>query len=731
MSKNKRREAATAPKSPPTPHPSSFHLPLFWMGLAALAWVLFVLVKFYSVRGAPWGGLGVVLGELTDIHFFHAYMGKVVSSAAVAAVLAWLTYESGNWLLDRILGREGLRAFDRWSLGVALGVGLLSYFTFGLGAARLWYPSVFWGSAALAAILLWRQRHTPFMFDAAGPDSRAPAHAFWKASLITLFFVMILGQIAPETFYDALYYHIAIPNLYRIAHRIYDVPTMLFSNFVLTIQFYFGLALTLGSELSGKLLHGFMALSLAAGFFALSERFFSRAVGLVGAVFFLSTPIVGMNVITTGTDVGWAALHVASAYALVVALTGGERRWLILAALLTGISASCKYPGFPYIPIASLLVFYGYKRDLNRSWPEALRATVLFAFAAGLIVVPILIRNVIFHHNPLYPFLGTKFGTPLITAQNWEIFIGDANTRRLANEFSSPETFLNFILHPWHSTMGGLSNGDFVGPLFLMALPLMFFFRAPNLAFKILRRYTIALWLLWMVSSTTPRYGMPALALVSLLFAEMIVRGFKGSAWRPLILACMGFGCLMNMSWFLWILHSNDGLQVVRGVTKESDLLSDSRSGYPTPPYLGIEWMNQNLPKGSKILVAGEARTYYTQHMVVPSSVPDPQPVVAWSNEASDSRAFLKTLRDQGITHIYLNMAEAVRTENYPLFRWTPQGWSIFQEFWNHHVRYLWGETRMEPGNPRVQFVYEILSDEEAAKPHLPPENPFARWEKK
>lgn len=714
-------------RKPVEPVPVHFRFSLAILAPLLAAWALLVLWIYVPQRALPGGYLLAVLDRFTAMGFFHRYLLTVIKSAAVALWIGWVSFEIGNWGLDRLLGRDALRPLERLALGTALGCGALAFLTLALGAARLWYPGVFVGLLALLSLALAFQRHT-LTFKSEESAQPVPARVFWIAALSVFFLLLLLGDSSPEVFYDALYYHIAVPNLYQLAHRIYSVPTLLFSNFVLTLQMYFGLGMTVGGVLSAKMLHGLLTVMLAITYFAFGQRFFSRAAGWLAALFYLSMPLVGMNAVTTGTDVAWSALQVAAAYALTVALQDGNKRWLVAAALLTGISASCKYPGFPYVPIASALVLWTFRKDLQRSWRESLSMALLFAVVAGLVIVPYLIRNIVFHGNPLYPFMGTHFGTPRIDPHYWDIFVGDANTRRLVSEFKSASAFFHFIAHPWFITFSGQGNGDYVGPLYLILVPFLFIYRSPNLAFRILRRYAGLLWLLWMASSTTPRYGLPALAIAAILFADMVIRGLSGSKWRAPILILVSVGVVMNLTSFLWIIFIQDGWRVVGGLMSEKEYLANTHSAYPTPPYAGFEWMNTNLPAGSKILIAGEARSYYSKHPVIPSSVPDPQPIVQWAQESADAAALSRRLRAEGVTHIFLNFAEAVRTESYGLFPWDAHSWAVFSDFWKRDVGLAWQDQKMERENPRSQFVFALLNEEDAARPHPEPPNPFERW---
>ncbi len=668
-----------------------------------------------------------MIDSLTTIGVFHAYAFKVLKASLVAGALTLWAYQCGCFLVRRVFGVVALDAPSRWALGSALGFGVLAFGTFALGAAGFWRAEAFWGVAALCGAFFLIKERTPWG-DKKGPQAKVPWKPMWVMLLVFFFLLVFLGETTPEIFYDALYYHIAIPNLYQVVGRLIDVPTLLFSNFVLTIQWLFGLAMTMASEQAAKLLHGSCALLTVAAFMAMERKYFSPGAGWIASVVYLSTPIVGINVISTGTDVAWSFLQLSAALAFLRALLEPSKKSLALAGTLAGLAASCKYPGLAYLPVAVLILAWKRKSEDKSAWPAVFHDVLWFSVPAFLMVCPLLGRNIVFHGNPLYPFGGTTWGHPPIDPHYWSIFVSDAHARNFHNTFETFESTKRYLLHPWYFTMTGNDNGTWVGPLFLMALPLAFVVSSPKPAYRWLARFAGALWLLWMLTSDTPRYGLPALAIASMIFGEAIILGFPNGAARFCGFGAISLAALANVMGLLSVIFFQDGWRVTGGQIKESTYLAEMHGSYPTPPYSGFAWMNANLPKGSVILVAGEARTHYSVHRVIPSSVPDPQPLVVYARNAADDQAMAAQMRADGITHIFLNFVEAVRTESYGLFPFKEDDWMRFEKFWQKNVELIWKEERFVQGNPKGLYVYRILSPQDAVKPHPAAPNPLERW---
>ena len=158
----------------------------------------------------------------------------------------------------------------------------------------------------------------------------------------------------------------------------------------------------------------------------------------------------------------------------------------------------------------------------------------------------------------------------------------------------------------------------------------------------------------------------------------------------------------------------------------EHDYLAEYHPTYPRPDYEALDWMNNNLPAGSKVMVAGDSRTYYTRIAVVPSSIFNTQPIVQAARKAKDGAGMAQLLREQGVTHLLVNFGEAVRTESYGLFPWDTQSWAVLEDFWHKYVRLVWMSAHPPNPYPKALFVYQLQPNTEApGDPTQAPPNPF------
>ena len=721
------------------------------MGLL-LAWFLIVLFFYFKHANLLFEYVSFLFQHRGHFSLWHMYSLKALGSLALAAWIVWAAIQYGARLLARMSPVSPISRLEKHVFSAALGFGILSFSTFALGVLRLWYASVFWLLLIVATgWLVWKRSAEPTTparqtFSEASPyRARAsrvclgsPAMRGWQwfaAGLLAITAVIFLvGDLSPEVFYDSLHYHLAIPNLYLISHRIYDQPNVAYSSLVMTVDLAWGFALTVGNEITAKLLHGAAALLLMASFVAFERRYLTPGAGMLGGLFFLSMPLVGMNATTAGTDIAVSALQSIAIFTLVRALVETHeepqtRHWLRLSGVFTGLTASCKYTCLPAIPVACAVIVWWKRYRERREWKAIARQVTIFAVPAVLVVIPYFVKNIIFHHNPVYPFAATFWGEPRLSLENWRNLASDTQPRRFG-DFTNARSLVQLTLHPWLITMTGRTSLDFIGPVLLGLLPVTLLARPSGKAYGLLTRYCLGLWAVWFLTTSTARFAMPLFAMASLVVADALLRT-GGGVFKRTVLALSLAIVATNLYFMVFFIANSENWRVLFGQLSERNYLADAHPTYPAPSYEAFEWMNQHLPAGSKVLQVGDTRTLYTRVPVVPSSAYNNQMIMEVA-QAPTADAMARRLREQGITHIFINFGEAVATESYDLFPWDPRSWAVLEEFWSRYPQLIWVSYRPDPANLKGLFVFKLRSDEESKQPLLPPSpNPLVRWKPK
>ena len=134
-----------------------------------------------------------------------------------------------------------------------------------------------------------------------------------------------------------------------------------------------------------------------------------------------------------------------------------------------------------------------------------------------------------------------------------------------------------------------------------------------------------------------------------------------------------------------------------------------------------MKFINSELPRDSRVLFAGETRGFYCERRFIAPSVNDVHLLVLFARESSTPEEMQAKISASGITHIFLNLAEALRLDrSYQLFQWDERSIAVFNAWWDRYARLIWSDMRNAPGEFRLLFVYRI-----AAAPGTPPDRNY------
>ena len=724
MAKNKKREAAKQ-ASAAVPADKS-RIPSWLVFPVSAAWIIIVLVNYRRESG-----FFMVNPFAVPLWLAHldraAELFRYFPQLAVIAVFSVFAFMTGGVLLKAVAGagNEDIKELEWFLFSLGLGFGALSLFTLGLGFLGFlnkYAMSALLGAGFLAGAVRFRK-------DLGGQISKLFAEIkkirFSKFDLVLIFILFLYAgavlvvTFAPEIFYDSLVYHLATPAFYVQEGRVAAEPFNLHSASPLLMQMLYAAALIFSDDTLAKLIHFATGFFLLGTLFAAGRRYASVTAGLLACVIFGSIPMAGMNLGVTGVEIGSAWFTALAMYALILfsARESAEEprvfdRTLLLAGIFAGLACGTKYPAL-FTVIGGMAVIF-YRRPAGagpRNIGLAARQALFFGIVAGLVFSPWLLKNLFFHGNPLYPYFGKIFGGQQVDPFKWAILNSDCFSRDMGAVFKSFDNFLHFIFHPWYLTMSGTGSADFLGPAVLLCVPLLFLFRPAKPALRHMAVFIAVMWGLWCVSTSMPRYLLPTLAVISVLFAALIT-GAGNKALRWTLQGILIMISLYSAQWLNMIAESQDGWRVVFGLEDKSTYLGSQHSTYPTPYYPAMEYINASLPPDSKVLFAGEGRSFYCKRRFVPVSVYDIHPLVRFARASSTPEEMQAKIAAAGITHIVLNLAEAIRlagpSGDYRLFQWDADSIKVFNAWWARYAELVWSDVRNSRQEYRLLFVYKI-----------------------
>ena len=239
--------------------------------------------------------------------------------------------------------------------------------------------------------------------------------------VIVFFFVVVVLSIivlswVPPVSRDALTHHLAVPKLYLKHGGIYEIPEIKFSYYPMNLDLLFLIPLYFGNDIVPKYIHFSFALLTAGLVFGYIKRRLGTIYALVGAVFFLSIPVILKLSITAYVDLGL----VLFTFAAIIQLfkwheSGFKPKHLIFSALFCGLAMGTKYNGLVVFFLLTMMVVYlvrkrpfgKHRTDLKQV--HALLYAAIFIFVSLLVFSPWLMRNFAWTGNPIYPLYNKWF----------------------------------------------------------------------------------------------------------------------------------------------------------------------------------------------------------------------------------------------------------------------------------------------------------------------------------
>lgn len=716
-----------------------------------MLWAVFILYRYLQQYPLSFAVFESVLPSQTFFPAISVLLNELWNLFLWCGILAG-AFAAGFYLLG-LLKLNWHSVLERFVFSVSVGYAVLSLLILALAAVHFLYPAVMIGLwLAGVGAFAWLIRSTENRVILVQIKREGFSFIFKENFVMFRVFVWIFLAVGlmmafvPELFYDALVYHLGVPNLYLQEHGLVRIPGAT-SKFPLLWQTLYAFGLSLTDEMIPKLMHWSSGLLILLGCGSLAKRFALGQAGIFAGLVFLSVPMVQMNLWTAGIDVGSCLYAFLAVYALIVWIDQKKvlnrppeetRSWIILTALMSGFCFGSKYQG-GMIAAALFLIWIVFQLMME---PKNIKAFIIDALWFGIVltltICPWLAKNFWDTGNPLFPFLSPVFDklklqTYHMDPEQWVAFIGE-NRRYLVDSWK------DYWQLPWIWTFKAdqQSSLSYPGSFFLAFLPLTF------LAFKNFKERWIqllaaflGLFFIFSFNSThLTRYhlqGYPALCFFygmgfSILWA-------KKDAFSKLSKV------LFSVIFFLIMLENlQTGIFIMQNSYRPWDLLAgqESRESYrmythsglnPYPSNVMFRWMEKNLPRNTRTLFIGESKPFDLQRPYLYTDVHGQNPLITWSTQTSSPDDLYKKFQERGITHLLVNFVEAYRTYGYKMIKWEPESYRNFELFWNSHVRQAHQEVipeRLFRSQPEGIMLYEVLPEDAAKAKGAPPVNPLA-----
>ena len=508
---------------------------------------------------------------------------------------------------------------------------------------------------------------------------------FAAAYVLHVLWIILLASVPPIS-RDALTHHLAVPKLWVEYGGIYERPDILFSYYPQLLDIFYMLPVALGHDIAAKYLHFMFALLTALLIYLFVRRRTGPSWAALGGLLFLTLPLIVKLSVTVYVDLGLVFFTTAALFSMAIWLEDtGRTRWLVLAAVCSGLALGTKYNALVSFLVLSLLVpfFYLYRRENPHTEQlNAVKFGVLFVALSVLVFSPWLIRNYSLTGNPLYPLAQGVFAqsaaelTPVDEAadadthvravlreqsSNTEKPLGPLLTRRLVHEESLPYT----LMIPLRIFFEGEDDNPkyFDGRLnpFLFLLPLAFLVLAKRARFRhreplLFGAYALLIIVLvflltdmrlrWVATIVPP---LVVLAIYGLRTVhDLLASRFGAMPWASAVTGLLIAAYFVPNMLYAYALY--DKIDPVPYVTGKRDYATYIRQH--RPEYAAISLANHIVPPGKKVLglFLGNRRYYFSADAILVTQV-----FTSVAERSVSGDAIADRLLDLGYSHLVVH----------------------------------------------------------------------------
>lgn len=656
--------------------PSGRRLRAAWhtaLAAVSLVWlVYFLIIRYFRRLWAPPEGVASILawsweGEPVPYFFLEA-LTRAAGALAGAGCLVAATTVVGLGLSRRLRWSYGARA-EAAAVGASLGLGIFSLAGLLLAAAGFYRPTpLVWTVILLTLVgLRWffGRAHPLILRDSDAPVAPRRGRSRWWTWAVRLALACaLLAALAPPTDYDAVWYHLYFPRLYLEAGRLVDLPTEGPSLYPMTWNLWYGYGLVFGGPIAATLLH-FAALPLTAALIARTvRRVVPQASAALAVALFAATPIVLWEASAAYLDLAVAFHTTVLLYALLRYAQQPERQWLLIAALNLGLALASKHLALVSLAIAvpGLWLLLLVRR---RGWRASSGAVVALTTIALAVALPWYWRSWAATGNPVFPELTSIFG---FAGGRWSPET-EQGLQEFFDRFGTSRSLGELLALPWDVTLHAVRYGGILGPLFLLALPLLAL-RRLRWGAAVLLTFSLAYGTLWAspIASFQLRWLVPVVPCLAILAAlavgrwRALLRAGLGRRAAPIVTGTVGIVLLLQLPFFTplhersriewegWVPHTLHGLPLAVVLGAEPARYYLARK---IPTYAVWQVANRDLPLDAVVLAYSEGDNLYGLRRRLPAFAPQLRETV-WA-PAEEAGTALQRLRELKVTHVLIH----------------------------------------------------------------------------
>ncbi len=573
----------------------------------------------------------------------------------LAALTGFLAVAAGVAAVGRALLR--LVGTGRGAvLTAALGAACASAVWTGLALAGLARGAVAAGWIVAMVVAGWPVLRSGWAHRA---DLRPVLARWWPVAAMLV--LLLPPALVPETEVDSLTYHLALPDGYARAGKMFLAPASFLDGYWQGQEALHLPALLWGCEPAAKLVSLGGALLLAAATVALGRGAVPGSAHPWLAATMLAAPPVFAAATRSKNDALAAALVAA---ALVARAGGAGRGHAVLAGLLCGAAAGIKSTAAIALP--ALLLTFALAPAGRRLAPAAIALC-----AAGIPVLPWLARNGLELGNPLFPALLGSLPAPglgLVHRDRSDRYLFTWADAAPGDPVGAAAALVAVIGGAAPAIGAGLLLLPFAGGL------------AP--AVRILAWFTLAFVPVWLaVFPWLSRFAVPALAPLTVL-AWAALAGAPDAARRVRIAGgtTLIAGVAVALGSPAWTTRP---LWCAAGLESRSGFTAAAERTYAE----AVRAVVEVVPGDERVLVFGEWKSYPSGGRLQASWIADTPPAQALARACATPARIAVRLRQRRVTHALVNIPQSAfwarMTGEFP---WDAAAAGRWAAFWDAHA---------------------------------------------
>lgn len=567
--------------------------------------LLFFLVLFSSL---------IIVNELSVSYFSH------IVFPFIKALILFADVFCAGFLVQKFFRSKNIE------FGDAIGYGLISttLLFYLLSFFKILSPTAIYLFVILPVLLvLIGIRHNK------GPLFKAFRSVFQLPGYIYFFFLFpFIYASLPPTFYDALVYHLGIPNLFLLNGGMTETTQFLYANTSIFYELALIPSVFLG-DLVPRFFHFFLGIVLVFEVVKFGAEFFDLKRKSIIFLSLVSIPMCMFLLTTVKNDL-------LSALFILLGIKHYLKNEHIPSGLFWGFSVGIKY--FNILPMGIFFIVSAVKkRKID------LKKTAIFGMIVFCILSPLLLKNIVFQNNPLFPLLTGDLESDYWDQSRLQIMRSDVGT--------IIHNVKDLLKLPYTISFKELGYGGVIGVQFLVLLPFLFLgikCRKDLLLFSLLSI------IIGSFFTGSIRFLFPAVIFltfyVAVIYESMDIRGFKFLFYMIISINFIFSFALLER---LYQAHS-----LYSGKIGPEQYVSRFNPVFPA-----LSYVNTNFPMNSKILLVGESRNYYLHRKYLVSSAIDYSIMKRFLIHSKNTDEMKELMKKEKIDFILFSPAEFDRLQ--------------------------------------------------------------------